>query len=155
MDGGTNPIAELDDFIPLKFDDSINRVDAAIARVLAPKDVLSTIRGIGTFPGAPMEAAVYESVRKSGRTTLHTVGVVKDISADIRIRYGAQTALFEELLAIQGLGGPFSDNGDSGALVVDGVTRKAVGLLIGGGIGASFACSIEAVLDSLGIEIAV
>ncbi len=154
IDGGTNPIAELADFIPLKFDGSINHLDAAIARVLLPGDVSSTIRSIGSVPSQPMEASIYQSVRKSGRTTLHTVGVIKDISADINMRYESQIAVFEDLIAIQGLGGAFSDNGDSGSLIVDGVTRRPVALLVGGGSSAiTFACPIRPVLNRFAAEI--
>ena len=153
IDGGTIPIAELTEFKELKFDDSINRIDAAIARVLDPAEVVAGIRSIGSIPPKPMEAAIYQSVRKSGRTTLHTVGVVKDISAEVNIRYDAQIAHFDDLLSIQGLGGLFSDSGDSGSLVVDGVTRRPVGLLVGGGANNTFVCPIQDVLDYFGVDI--
>ncbi len=153
IDGGTNPIASLDDFVPLKFDESINYIDAAIARVLVESEVRSTIRTIGVLNPDPMPASVFQSVRKSGRTTLHTVGVVKDIAADIRIRYEGQNAMFEDLISIQGLNGSFSDSGDSGSLVVDAVTRRPVALLVGGGTGATFACPIQPVLEHFGVEV--
>jgi hypothetical protein len=49
--------------------------------------------------------------------------------------------------------GAFSDGGDSGSLVVDAVTRRAVALLFAGGSGSTFASPIEPVLARFGVEI--
>lgn len=153
VDGGTSKIARLSDFEPLRFDGSANRIDAAIAEVDPTDAASATVTSIGVLPAGTMSAALFQSVRKSGRTTRHTIGVVMDVSADIKIRYGTQIASFEDLISVQGLGGPFSDRGDSGSLVVDGVSAKPVALLVGGSAAASFACSIDEVLDRFGVEI--
>jgi hypothetical protein len=92
-------------------------------------------------------------VRKHGRTTLHTLGAILDISADVRVRYGARFAFFEDQLAISGVAGVFSDVGDSGALILDAGTRRAVALLFAGGGGTTFASPIQPVLDRFGVEI--
>jgi len=61
--------------------------------------------------------------------------------------------IFEDQIAISGVGGAFSDSGDSGALIVDAVTRRPVALLFSGGIDITFASPIQPVLDRFGVEI--
>jgi hypothetical protein len=151
-DGGTVPIAELTDYEPISFTEP-NVIDAAIARVLDPGDVLPEIYDIGYVEPDLKTAVLYQSVRKYGRTTKHTVGVVMDIAADIWVGYGTESAGFENQLAIHGVNGDFSDPGDSGSLVVDAVERRAVALLFSGGIGITYANPIEPVLGHFGVEI--
>jgi hypothetical protein len=100
-----------------------------------------------------MPATLYQSVRKHGRTTGHTLGVVMDVAADFTMNYGVQTADFEDQIAIVGAGGAFSQPGDSGALVVDGVSRRPVGLLFCGGGNTTFANPIDLVLQRFGAQI--
>lgn len=156
MDGGdrNDPIAELTNFEPLDFSGS-NDMDAAIARVLARSDVDPQILGgIGVVQQPDVPAALFQSVRKHGRTTLHTVGVIIDLAADIGVRYGTKVASFEDQLTISGLGGQFSSGGDSGSLVVDAVTRQPVALLFAGGsLGTTFANPIGPVLNHFDVEI--
>lgn len=146
-DGGTSPIAELADFEAIKLWGGANEIDAAIARVLHAGDVLPEIEVIGHVRNPPVTAALYQSVRKHGRTTKHTVGVVVDLSADLWVRVlPQQQAWFEDQLAVVGAGGPFSQPGDSGSLVVDAVTRAPVGLLFAGGRDQTFVNPIDSVL---------
>jgi hypothetical protein len=153
-DGGASypPIAELSDFEPINFTE-INPFDAAIARVLRDGDVTPDIFEIGLVEPSPMPASLYQSVRKHGRTTRHTVGVVMDIAADIRVRFGTEVADFENQLEVNGVNGGFSDSGDSGSLIVDAVSRRAVALLFAGGGASTFANPIEPVLTRFGVEI--
>jgi hypothetical protein len=153
-DGGdiNSPIAELTEFEPLSFTEP-NTIDAAIARVINPSDVSAEIHDIGYVEPSSGPVAVYQSVRKYGRTTRHTVGVIMDIAADIRVRAGTDLVDFENQLEINGVSGAFSDSGDSGSLVVDAVNRHAVALLFAGGSGSTFANPIESVLDRFGVEI--
>ena len=152
MDGGTDPIARLTDFEPLDFKGT-NRIDGAIAELLDEESVDPGIRIIGPVIPPPGSPAVYQSVRKHGRTTQHTVGVIMDIAADIRVRYGTRIAAFEDQLAIEGLGGNFSQGGDSGSLIVDAVKRSPVGLLFAGGGTTTFANWIEPVLTRFDVSI--
>ncbi len=156
LDGGVpdEPIAELTEFEPLDFTGP-NRIDAAIARVLRRGDVEPEILGGIEHPQQPVvPGALYQSVRKHGRTTLHTIGVVMDLAADVNVRYGTKVAAFEDQLAVAGVGGQFSSGGDSGSLVVDAVTRRPVGLLFaGGGLGTTFVNPMGLVLDRFGVEI--
>ena len=154
-DGGNpaDPIAQLTDFEPIDFFGA-NSMDAAIARVLNIGDVNPEILGnIGPVAQPPAPASLYESVRKHGRTTRHTIGVIMDLAADINVRYGTRLAAFEDQIAITGVGGAFSDGGDSGSCIVDAVQRKPVALLFAGGLGTTFANPIIPVLDRFQVDI--
>ena len=146
-DGGTLAIAELSDFEPIKPWGEANAMDAALARLLDADDCTADIEVIGSVQNPPMEASLYQSVRKHGRTTQHTVGVILDLSADLWVRVRPQElAWFEDQIAVAGVGGDFSQPGDSGSLVVDAVTRAPVGLLFAGGEGHTFVNPIDPVL---------
>ncbi|HSK23672.1 MAG TPA: hypothetical protein VK906_10870 [Egicoccus sp.] len=152
LDGGDvdDPIGVLHRFVPIGFDDTPNRVDAAVARLHDPGSVRPDIAHIGPPVLPPVDAALYQSVRKHGRTTEHTVGVVVDVAADIEVRFGIRTAVFVDQLGVVGVGGDaFSDGGDSGSLIVDAVERNPVALLFAGGGGTTFGNPIEAVLRAL------
>lgn len=154
-DGGSpdDPVATLTDFEPLRFD-SLNHYDAAIAELLEQGSVLPEIEVIGSAKGPAALPAVHQSVRKHGRTTLHTVGVIRGIAEDIAVKYAnGRTAMFQDQLAITGAGGVFGRQGDSGALVVDALTRSPIGLLFAVGWGTTFASRISPVLDRFGVEI--
>jgi hypothetical protein len=130
-------------------------MDAAVARVLDPADVEPGVDVIGQVPDQPVEAALYQSVRKHGRTTQHTVGVIMDVSVDLWVRTRPQElAWFEDQLAVVGVGRDFSQPGDSGSLVVDGVSRAPTGLLFAGGRDHTFVNPIVPVLDRFGAAIA-
>lgn len=153
IDGGNpdNPIATLTDFHPIHLGSS-NGMDAAIAKVLNPNDVVPSIVGIGRVPPLMMKARLYQSVRKRGRTTGHTLGTIMDLAADVSVRYGTVRASFEDQIQITGVNGPFSHGGDSGSLVLDAVTRRPVALLFAGGTNGAFANPIEPVLDRFAVD---
>lgn len=155
---GVNPpkIATLAEFQAIDMSGGPNTMDAAIAKLCEPSGVNPEIRGgIGVVQGVKA-AVIYGSVRKHGRTTGHTVGVIRDVSADIRVRFGRKMVEFEDQIAIvgvQGQGTPFSSGGDSGSLIVDAVSKEAVGLLFAGGGHTTFANHIDSVLAHFDIEI--
>lgn len=152
LDGGTRPanvVARLTSWVPLNFSGAPNQVDAAIAEVTSVGHFTPDITHIGTIALPSVPASLYQSVRKWGRTTNHTVGVIMDLAATIRVRYGTQLALFDDQLGIQGVGAaPFSAGGDSGSLIVDAVTKQPVGLLFAGGGIMTFANVIGDVLGN-------
>ena len=155
MDGGDpqDPIGELSYFAPLKTGGTVE-IDAALARVFDANSVLPEVMEIGPIDQDGMSPAIYQSVRKHGRTTLHTVGIVTDIDADIRVWYGPlESADFVGQIAVEGFGGVFSASGDSGSVIVDAVSRRPVGLLFAEGLGITFANRIDRVLDHFGVEI--
>ena len=155
LDGGSAfpPIAQLASWQALQFGGPINQVDAAIAQVSKPADVTPDILSIGRVAQPTMSAMLYQSVRKQGRTTQHTVGVILDLSADVPALYGTQKAYFEDQLAIHGVGGPFALPGDSGSLIVDAVSLRPVALLFAGGNDVTFGTPIDTVLSALQIRI--
>lgn len=95
LDGGTvaaNHVASLTSWVPLDFTGAPNIVDAALAEVTRPNYFTPDITHIGTITLPPAPAALYQSVRKWGRTTNHTIGVVMDLAATIRVRYGTKAS---------------------------------------------------------------
>ncbi len=147
-DGGLpiNTIADLSDFQAIDFAGHPNYVDAAIAKLIDPLSVPPLIPNIGRVANPPASVVLYQSVRKKGRTTRHTVGIVTDLSASIRVGYDSGVAMFEDQIGITGAGGDFSAGGDSGSLIVDAITLRPIGLLFAGGGGLTFANPIDKVL---------
>jgi hypothetical protein len=95
-------------------------------------------------------------VGKCGRTTQLTTGRITDISATIRVNYGASgSALFADQLAIQSINAsPFSGGGDSGSSIWTwNANRSPVGLLFAGGGNVAFANKIGRVLTALDIQL--
>jgi len=156
-DGGSlnDKIAELADFEPI-MQGGPRRMDAAIARLLDPSWVTKDIEMLGDIQPPPMQASINQRVLKHGRTTGYTEGEVVGVAEDVNIRFGKQKILFEEQLAVKGVGGRFAALGDSGALVVDDSSKRAVGLFFSVDLGAggtAFANRIEPVLARFGVEI--
>ena len=110
--------------------DGVNVVDSALAEPHSPDDVTSDVLNIGRLKGT-REPELGESVRKSGRTTRLTKGVVEDASATLRVGYSGGSFVFTDQVVVRGAGGGFSSGGDSGAVIV-GEDAKALGLLFGG-----------------------
>ena len=150
-DGGQNPrdrIAELTDFEPITFGTGMNTMDAAIAKLDETDSVRPDIFGIGRVVNPPVAASIYQTVRKCGRTTRHTFGIVSSLNNTIQVRYGAQSAWFDDQVGIVGSGGiPFARPGDSGSLICEGYSRNPVGLLFAGGGLYTFGAPIASVLQ--------
>lgn len=155
LDGGrpgVDDIAQLSDFGPIDFSGAANDFDAAIALLHNPLDVESPIIDIGAPGRHPLAAQLYQSVRKHGRTTGHTLGVVVDTSVSLWVGFGNQKAWFQDQLAIQGVGPVhFSAGGDSGSLIVESISLAPLGLLFAGSTsGLTFASPIGPVLTRFG-----
>lgn len=139
QDGGQMPdsrVGQLADFVHLK--SRGNLVDAAIATIdekVMPDDL--AIPGIG--PPAEASTADLPSivqqktpVRKVGRSTGLTSGSVSTIVRNFPVQYAdGVIRRFDFVLEIAPTKGSFSQEGDSGSLVVDDENR-AVGLLLAG-----------------------
>ena len=125
--------------------DNVNaseNLDAAIFTILNP-DAVTSFQGMAyDTPTAAAPISPGMAVEKVGRTTGHTRGtVVAQMHGPFPIGYAAQLygfagqIYFEPLYVVAGAPSLFSDNGDSGSLVVnvapDG-SRTAVGLIVGG-----------------------
>lgn len=156
LDGGnasTDEIAKLTKFVKLHAS-GMNKVDCAIAQVLDNSLVTKSILGIGA-PSGVASAAVDMVVHKFGRTTNYSVGRVTSISTDVKVGYEIGTLLFQDQIIVVGLSGhPFSASGDSGSLILERASQKAVGLLFAGSSSHTIANHIEDVLSSLGVTLA-
>lgn len=156
FDGGTEPydtIATLYRWVKIsKYD--WNLIDAALGLPLNPDDLISNeILDIGTIfellsPGEGM------FVRKSGRTTGVTEGVIWDITATVVTNWD----VIEEGLRItfddQIIAGMETKGGDSGSLLVSGENR-AVGLCFAGTEDITVANKATNVVSMLGIQMGV
>jgi hypothetical protein len=152
---GTVPIAELSQFKQLQSGGVANSFDAGLARLLRKDDIDLTIPKIGRPRPDVMDAALYQSVRKYGAGTLTTLGVVTDVSAEATFSFSFEDYLFADVIQVTGCGTNFSAGADSGALVVDALTNRAVSLIIGGAGFRSFTSPIRRVLTSFRARIVV
>jgi len=161
LDGGTeadDALATLADFVPFRFDDVgyDNQVDAAIARVRRRNWVVTQIRELGVAPaGVGRVIRRGMQIKKVGRTTGYTTGVIQDIHFRMGLTYprpnGGQTGRvgFKD----QVLCSRYSDSGDSGAVVLNS-SNRVIGLHFAGAVGGSVFNRIHHVLRLLRIEFA-
>jgi hypothetical protein len=125
-----------------------NEVDCAVAKPIDPNMFSGQIRGIGPVSGSK-PATLGMRVRKSGRTTDYTEGVITLLNATVNVAYGAKTARFVGQVITQAM----SQGGDSGSLIVDTAEAKAVGLLFAGSNQATIFNPIDKVLNALNVNI--
>ncbi len=125
----------------------VNLVDAAVAKPVNDDIIEDAILKIGAVSGT-VDAAVGMKVRKSGRTTGYTEGVINTLDATIEVGYGSNVAVFEQQI----LTNDMSDPGDSGSLIVS-EDNRAVGLLFAGSSSVTVINPIAAVLSALNIKI--
>lgn len=157
VDGGlvdADALARLTSWVPLNYEGGRTPVDCAMAEV-SPDAVTPRHMHFGDLESEPVPAGLSTLVRKSGRTTGVTRGVVTQVGVTTRMRVGTRRVLLANQFTVRGLGGAFSSGGDSGSLVVDEATRCPVGLLCGGGTNYSLVSPIAGVLDGLGVSFAV
>lgn len=147
-DGGAweeDMIARLHRCVPLA-ETGFNVVDAAVAKPLRPRLVVPEILGIGTVRGI-VRPQLGMRVRKSGRSSGLTSGMVEAIYGILSIRYDAKRVLiFRDQLILSGMDRP----GDSGSLIVNDY-NWAVGLLFGGSEIFTFANPIGPVMELLSL----
>ena len=150
---GSDTIAQLKQFIPLT-SAGPNKVDCAIAAVTSLSDVSNSILHIGPPKGIG-DAQADMIVHKFGRATGYTVGRISSIDADVHVQFETGRFTFGGQIVVEGLDSqPFSDSGDSGALVLERGTNIAVGLLFGGSESHSLANHIGDVLSALSVTLA-
>jgi hypothetical protein len=155
MDGGRKTkdmIAELSYLVELDRSGP-NRMDAAIAAVLPDmKYDLSFGKKKISGTADPVNGM---KVEKLGRSTGHTKGRITTRNLDIQVDFDGKAVDFIDQFEIKGNRGTmFCDAGDSGALVYEKDTMKAVGLLFAGtDDGTSFATPINEVLDTFSVRI--
>jgi hypothetical protein len=129
-----------------------NKCDCAVAQPNDPAMFSDDIRQIGIV-NEVMPVMLGQRVRKYGRTTEYTEGSVTLLNATVNVNYstinGPRTAQFVG----QVIASSMSQGGDSGALVVDAGSNRAVGLLFAGSNLATIFTPIQIVLDSLGVDL--
>lgn len=152
-DGGTlaDRIAELKAFWPLDFNEP-NLIDAALATT-TDEFVSNEIYGIGSFVADPLEPTPDMLVRKCGRTTGVSRGIVRDVEASVKVRYRKGIARLREQIIVEPRDKTlFSDSGDSGSLVIEDSTKQPIGLLCGGTPTHSIVNRLSRVFELLGVS---
>jgi hypothetical protein len=147
-------IGTLARFINLDLNGKANAVDAAIGAV-QPNAVRREICTLGPVAGTGRLRRNL-LVQKHGRTTGHTVGIIRDVDSKVWVEYDNGTGLFTQQVEIEGGEEAFSDGGDSGSLILD-MERRAVALLFAGADDANitWANPIRRVLRALAVRLVV
>jgi Peptidase family S64 len=156
LDGGnvaTDQVAALTRFVMLD-PSKANSVDCAIAKVTQNSIVSTAILHIGA-PKGSADAALDMNVHKFGRTTGYTVGQVSSIDTDVTVNYETGDYTFSgQVIVVGSQGQSFSDAGDSGSLILQRGTNKAVALLFAGSKTHTIANHIGHVLAALKVKLA-
>jgi hypothetical protein len=155
LDGGAAPddvIATLSGFKEFELGtEFVNRVDCAIARPKPERlqDLLAEIKGIG-LPKGTIKPKRGMKVIKVGRTTGKTTGEIRDVNFRFVLTYDevGEVGFIDQVLCTR-----YTKPGDSGSLVLDGKSGKAVGLHFAGASGGSVFCPIDEVLKALGVKL--
>ena len=163
-DGGTegDEVARLTEVVRIHFgaepDAQTNKVDAAVAEALSAELVELEIPAIGRICGF-RDFELGDRVRKTGRTTETTEGLVVTVEATSRVNYGPGKGLatFSDQFVVRTQSdgdsgsGDFSQGGDSGSVLVaeDGFVG---GLLFAGGSGVTIVNRISHVVSLLRIR---
>jgi hypothetical protein len=146
-------IGELTAIVPL-VPGQPNRVDAALCSLDEGIDAhVPTGRAVAD---SAMIASTVD-VTKTGRTTGQTQGTITALELDGLRIYIPELGLveFDGLVEIDGGSGPFSQPGDSGALITDLAERSCVAMVLGGdGNRVTWGVPIDAVLGTLGVSLA-
>ena len=149
-----DPIAKLTKFIPLTTG-VMNKVDCAIAQLNANNLATNAVLFIGP-PTGKTAGQIDMIVHKFGRTTGFTVGRVTSVETDVSVQYEVGVVSFQNQMIIEGLNAhPFSAAGDSGSLILERSTNKAVGLLFAGSSSHTIANHIDQVLTALKVKLVI
>lgn len=154
-DGGRMPedlVATLADFVKFQVGgDFVNRVDCAVVKPTEARlaDVVAEIKGLG-LPKGTSKARRGMKVVKVGRTTGRTTGEVRDVNFRFTLNYPevGDVGFLDQVLCTR-----YTKPGDSGSLVVDRETGRAVGLHFAGASGGSVFNPIDEVLSALGVTL--
>jgi hypothetical protein len=130
----------------------LNRVDCAIAKPTPARlnKLVSRIKGLG-LPTGITEPVRGMKVTKVGRTSGKTIGEVQDVHFRFRLDYGGDVG--EIGFRDQVLCSRYTEDGDSGSIVIDKATGRAVGLHFAGAEGGSVFNPIDQVLKALRVKL--
>ena len=133
---------------PYRIQATENKVDCALARPVNDADVKNEILQIGKITGV-QEGELGMRIKKSGRTTGLTTGVIEQVDVSARVSYGSnKIALFTDQI----LAGAMSQGGDSGSAVLND-ENKLVGLLFAGSESTTIINRARNVFDLLGVTL--
>jgi len=161
VDGTT--IATLFMAAPLLDPPSANTVDVAVAKII-PGTVSNSLVGLPLVPPATPDVLPNDIVKKSGAETQVRTGTVSDVHFESSVPYEFQgidlgnnvtiekNYIFHDQFLVQSQPGPmFSEEGDSGSIVLND-DDQPIGLLFAGdGKGFTFVNPIKYIVASLGI----
>ena len=129
----------------------VNRVDCAIAQPLSARlaDLTSKIKGL-SIPKGTIAPRRGMKVTKVGRTTNKTKGEIRDVHFRFVLHYPevGDVGYRDQVLCTR-----YTAGGDSGSLVLDEATGRAVGLHFAGANGGSVFSPIDEVLKALGVTL--
>lgn len=155
-DGGNDPadqLGKLTDFVPfITGAEYLNKTDCAIAEILPERhpEIVAEIMGKG-LPKGTIKPKRGMKVFKVGRTSNYTEAEIKDADLQVSVPYGGDLGdirFINQVLCTQ-----FTEQGDSGALVIDKESGKAVGLHFCGGSRGSIFNPINFVLAALKVKL--
>ncbi len=161
-DGGriADRVAELSRFVTINLNGAPNKVDAAIAELGIDIEWKANLCMIGRIVGTERGEEGME-VRKHGRTTGYTEGIITDESYDALVGMDHNdpnvVGLFQSQFRIERTPAfpAFGRGGDSGSLVVSKAAANAVGLYFAGPESGSYGIAnpIADVLSQMQIEL--
>ena len=130
-----------------------NRVDAALCSL---DEGIEAHPPTGRVVADTAAIASATDVIKTGRTTGRTQGTVSAFELDGLLIFIAGLGLveFDGLVEIDGDDQPFSQPGDSGALITDPTERLCIAMLLGGdGDRVTWGVPLQTVLGTLGVSL--
>jgi hypothetical protein len=151
-DPNRDQVAALSKFVRLR-PRVLNKVDAAMAKASQRALLSPEILHIGA-PKGTTRALIDMRVHKFGRTTGYSAGRVTSVATDVTVAYDTGHFIFGDQIIIVADRGSFSSAGDSGSLILERRTNKAVGLLFAGSFSHTIANHIGDVLKALGVSLA-
>lgn len=130
----------------------LNRVDCAIAKPTSDRlgDLMSEIKGLG-LPTGTIKPARGMKITKVGRTTGKTTGEIEDVHFRFTLDFEGdigKVGFIDQVLCTR-----YTKDGDSGSLVIDKATGRAVGLHFAGANGGSVFSPIDKVLQALRVKL--
>jgi len=134
--------------IPMRIVQAANEADAAVAKPLNEDDIADIIPDIGVVNDTS-DPELGRSVRKRGRTTGITTGIIQALNVTIQIGFGGgRTATFKNQVVTSEMSQP----GDSACLLLESSTNKAVGLSLAGSDTVTVWSPIKRILELMNID---
>jgi hypothetical protein len=150
-------VGELADFVKFKTGgDFVNMVDCAIAIPIPERldELVAEIKGLG-IPKGVIKPERGMKVTKVGRTTGKSTSTIKDVNFRMTLNYPGvgEVGFLDQVFCTR-----YTNGGDSGSVVIEKASGKAVGLHFAGypdenGVKGSVFNPISAVLDALNVKL--